>query len=75
MTIEEQYSYYSRHFNIICEYENQLQETYKLSVLLNPGPDSTDGPILLDVKEDILEPDLDKALEDLKFQTLLKLDI
>lgn len=75
MTTEEKYCYYSRHFNIMCENDSKLLETFKLNVLLNPGPDVNDGPILIDTREDILEIDLANVLEELKLKTLLSLDV
>jgi len=78
MTVEEQSSYYSKHFNIICEKEPKIlleEPTYKLDVLLNPGPGLDDGPILIDSRNNLNESELDQALEELKEKTYLTLEV
>jgi len=75
---EENYCYYSKHFNIVCEKEKQqkeMPETYRLTALLNPGPLRDDGPISLEVVTNISEIGLDDAFELLKEKIYLTLDV
>jgi len=51
------------------------EPTYKLDVLLNPGPGLDDGPILIDSRNNLNESELDQALEELKEKTYLTLEV
>jgi len=78
MTVTDSYSYYSKLFNIICEEEPPVldaDQRYKLNVLLNQGPDATDGPVLLKTVDNLTEAELDNAYEELKTETYLNLDL
>jgi hypothetical protein len=78
MSIEDQYSYYSKHFDVICALESYDEDgpaIYKLSVLLNPGPGIDDGPVLLEVRDNLSEDQLDQVLEELKEKTYLTLEL
>jgi len=78
MKPEEEYTYYSRHFNIVCEKEPQVLlpiDTYQLVVVLNPGPLPEDGPITLEVVTNLAEEQLDQVFENLKEKTYLTLNV
>jgi hypothetical protein len=78
MKPEDEYTYYSRHFNIICEKEPQVLlpiDTYRLVAMLNPGPLKDDGPVTLEVITNITEERLDLIFEELKEKIYLTLEL